>query len=81
MPTATPKFYRSDLPPRPQDIERVRKTLSRGTMSRRDLIERSGLTQTRALCAVDALIASGEVSFDAALRSFSLSGGSKPSTE
>jgi hypothetical protein len=80
MNTPTPRFYRSDLPPRPEDVARVRRVLQRGVMTRQALIERAGLSQTRTLCAIDALIAAGEVAYDAAAREFSLVASAKPST-
>lgn len=80
MSNPTPRFYRSDLPPRPEDMARVRRALQRGTLTRQALIERAGLSQTRTLCAIDGLIAAGEVAYDAAARQFSLVAGVKPST-
>lgn len=73
MSTPAPRFYRfGDLPPRPGDVERVRRTLQqRGPMARKDLVDATGLSQSRAMCAVDALIAAGEVAYDANARRFS----------
>lgn len=74
MNTPPPRFYRSgDLPPRPEDVARVRRVLQRGSLTRQELIDRAGLSQTRTLCAVDALIAAGEVAYDQAARQFSVS--------
>lgn len=73
MNTTPPRFYRSgDLPPRPEDMARVRRALQRGALARQALIERAGLSQTRTLCAIDALIAAGEVSYDTEARLFSI---------
>ena len=73
MNTPLPRFYRSgDLPARPEDMAKVRRALQRGALTRQSLIERAGLSQTRTLCAIDALIAAGEVAYDAAARQFSL---------
>lgn len=73
-----PRFYRSDLPPRPEDMARVRRVLQRGPTSRQDLIDRARLTQNRTLCAIDGLIASGEVAYDAKARQFSLAKADEP---
>lgn len=70
MATTTPRFYRGDLPPKDADVQRVRRALRHGPATRQQLFERSGLTQNRALCAVDALIAAGEASFDPETKSF-----------
>ncbi len=72
MPDSVPKFYQSDLPAKPEDMKRVRRALHRGPLVRKALIEAAGLTQTRAMCAVDALIARGDVCYDSATREFSL---------
>jgi len=73
LPTSSspPRFYRGDLPPRPADLERIRRALQRGPLTRQTLIQRTGLSQTQTLCAVDALIASGEISYLADTRQFS----------
>lgn len=69
------RFYRfGDLPPRPEDVERVRRTLRRKPATRQGLVERTGLSQSRAFCAVDALIATGEVVYDEASKEFSTRG-------
>jgi hypothetical protein len=75
-----PRFYRSgDLPPKPEDMTKVRRALQRGAMTRQDLIARAApLSQTRTLCAIDALIASGAVAYDTATRLFSLRSGDAP---
>jgi hypothetical protein len=79
MNTPTPRFYRSgDLPPKPEDMTKVRRALQRGAMTRQDLIARAALSQTRTLCAIDALIASGAVAYDATTRLFSLRSGDAP---
>lgn len=71
MATTTPRFYRfGNLPPRPDDLDRVRRVLQRGPLTKQALIERAGLSQTRTLCAVDALIATGEMTYDAEARLF-----------
>lgn len=73
MNAPVPRFYRSgDLPPRPEDVAKVRRALQRGALNRQALIDRAGLSQTRTLCAIDALIASGDVAYDNAERLFSL---------
>jgi len=73
MNATPPRFYRSgDLPPRPEDVSRVRRVLQRGPMTRQDLIVRAALSQTRTLCAIDALIAAGEVTYDNQARQFSI---------
>ena len=77
MTTTPPRFYRSDLPPRPEDMAKVRRALQRGPITRQALIERAGLSQTRTLCAIDGLIAAGEVAYDAAARQFSLAPGDR----
>lgn len=69
------RFYRfGDLPPRPEDLERVRRTLRKGPATRQSLVERTGLSQSRAFCAVDALIAAGEVVYDDGSKQFSTRG-------
>lgn len=66
------RFYRfGDLPPRPEDVERVRLTLRKGPATRQGLAERTGLSQSRVLCAIDALIAAGEVAYDDGSKQFS----------
>lgn len=73
MSTPPPRFYRSgDLPPRPEDTAKVRRALRRGALDRQTLIERAGLSQTRTLCAIDALIGAGEVIYDPTARLFSI---------
>lgn len=80
MNTPTPRFYRSgDLPPRPDDMSKVRRALQRGATTRQELIARAApLSQTRTLCAIDALIASGAVVYDTVTRLFSLRSGDAP---
>jgi hypothetical protein len=68
--TNRPRLYRGDLPPRPADLERVKRALGRGPAARQELMRRTGLTQTQVLCSVDALIAAGEVLYDATARTF-----------
>ncbi|NKI94674.1 hypothetical protein FHT26_002613 [Rhizobacter sp. SG703] len=67
-----PRFYRGDLPPREADLVRVKRALSRGPLTKRGLIEATGLTQTRTFCTLDALIVRGEVSYDVSRREFLL---------
>lgn len=69
----TPRFYRyGDLPPRAADVDRVRRALQRrGPMDRKSLVEATRLSQSQAMCAVDALIATGDVLYDAEARQFS----------
>ena len=51
----------NDLPPRPEHVAKVRRALSRqGQASAMQLIERTGLTRTAVLSALEALIAAGE---------------------
>lgn len=67
------RFYGSgDLPPRPEDITRMRGVLQRGSSTKQALIQRTGLTQTRTLCVIDALISAGEAAYDAEAGLFSL---------
>lgn len=68
--SSTPRFYRGDLPPRPTDLERVKRALGRGPTGRLELARRTGLTQSQVLCAIDALIAGGEVHYDAVTKTF-----------
>jgi len=68
--TPPPRFYRGDLPPRTDDLDRVRRALRRGPATRQQIVDKTGLTQTRILCAIDALIAAGEVAYDAPSRQF-----------
>lgn len=68
--TPPPRFYRGDLPPREDDVDKVRRALRRAPATKQQLIERTGLSQTRTLCAIDALIASGHVAYDATNRQF-----------
>ena len=71
MPAADPpRFYRGDLPPRPAHLELVKRVLGRGPATRQELMRRTQLTQTQVLCAIDALISAGEVSYDTSARAF-----------
>jgi hypothetical protein len=72
LPSTAPRFYKGDLPPRIDDVERVRRTLRRTPATRQALIQRTGLSQTRVLCAIDALIASGQVAYDGTAKAFTL---------
>jgi hypothetical protein len=65
------RFYRGDLPPRADDNERVKRALLRAPATKQGLVQRTGLSQTRVLCAVDALIASGDVIYDSVAKCFS----------
>ena len=67
-----PRFYRGNLAPRLADVERVRRILLRGPLTKQALIDRAGLSQNQTLCAVDALIASGEIIYFADTRQFSV---------
>ncbi|MFN7609326.1 MAG: hypothetical protein ACK5QX_00085 [bacterium] len=71
MPSPVPRFYRGDLPPRADDLEKVKRSLRRTSANRQELIQRTGLSQTRVLCAIDALIASGLVAYDETAKVFS----------
>jgi hypothetical protein len=72
--TAPPRFYRlGNLPPRPDDMAKVQQALRHAPLTKQSLIQQAGLSQNRTFCAVDALIASGEVAYDAEVRHFSLS--------
>lgn len=71
MTVPAPRFYRGDLPPRADDIERVKRSLRRTPATKQEIIQRTGLSQTRVLCAVDALIASGQVVYDGGAKAFS----------
>ena len=76
MTAPVPRFYRfGDLPPRSEDLARIRRALLSGPMSRQALIARTNLSQTRALCAIDALIAAGEVDYDSQARQFFIRSG------
>lgn len=70
MPAQPPRFYRGDLPPRSDDIDKVRRALKRGPALRQALVERTRLSLTRTLCAIDALIRDGEAAYDPASKSF-----------
>ena len=73
MPTPLPRFYRSgNLPPRPEDIAKIKRALLRGALSKQALIERTALSQTRVLCAIDALIAAGDVAYAVDSKLFSI---------
>lgn len=69
----TPRFYRfGDLPPRADDVAKVRRALRRGPLGTQALVDRTGLSKNRTLCSIDALVASGEVTYDTETRLFSI---------
>ncbi len=53
--------YFNKLPVRPEYIERVLKALASGALGQTQLVRKSRLTKTQALCAVDALVADGRL--------------------
>jgi hypothetical protein len=72
--TPPPRFYRfGNLPPRRDDLDRVRRAAQKGPLTKQSLIERAGLSQTRTLCAIDALIATGELTYDTEAKLFASS--------
>lgn len=66
------RLYRGDLPPRPWDVERMRRALQKGFVAKSTLLKNLGMTQNQALCALDFLVVRGEVTFDAKAKVFSL---------
>ena len=68
------KFYTfGNLAARPEHLNRVRTVLRRhGTLPKNKLIQATRLSMSQTLCAVDALIASGEVAYEDVDRLFRL---------
>lgn len=70
------------LPVRPEYLAAVRRAIKRRQpISRRELPRVAGLSRNQAMCAIEHLVATGEVEFDAATASFTLregNGGSAP---
>lgn len=67
------RFYSGDLPARPDQVERVKAILrAQGPRSRKQLAAAARLSLNQTLCAVDALIAQGEIEYDGATRTFGM---------
>ena len=68
------KFYAfGTLPARPEHLDRVRTTLrAHGVLQKKRLAQATRLSLNQALCAIDALIAAGEVTYEEADRQFRL---------
>lgn len=70
------RFYRGDLPARPDQAERVKAILrAYGPRSKKQLAAAAQLSINQTLCAVDALIALGKVEYDEMTHTFSARAG------
>lgn len=59
---STPRHTYNTLPPRPEYISKVLKALSKnGNLTESEIVAKSGLTKTQALCALVELIKLGNV--------------------
>ena len=60
----TRRLSQSTLPPRPEHVESIRSLVGDNPKEIRAILARSTLTKNQTLCALDALIASGELDFN-----------------